>query len=280
MRKVTYIFIFIFIFFGSAGSSYFYFYEKNHSASNNIVLGKNKLDVKIQDDTQDKIVNDRPLFSKEVFLTFDDGPSVNTLKILKILDDNNVKATFFVIGDNVDKYPELIKAEYNDGMTIINHSYTHQYSMYKSVQSAMADFNKCNVSIKNAIGLTPLPYLRFPGGSDNTVSYSKIMKDIRDEVAAKGIEYIDWNVDSGDADSFRVAAGTIDNNLLKQLSNKNFAVTLMHDAPAKTTTVEALPVIIDYLKKQGFVFRTFADLTQTEEKEMIREKIIDRGISK
>lgn len=299
LRKITYIFILIILFFSSSGTSYFYFYEKYHSmpiltnkinktedvTSKNTKLRKSNLDNKqdnmnLTKSVNSKTIKDRPLFSKEAFLTFDDGPSVNTFKILKILDDNNVKATFFVIGSNVDRYPDLVKAEYKDGMTILNHSYTHEYSIYKSVESTMADFNKCNASIKNAIGLEPLPYLRFPGGSDNTVSYSKIMKNIRNEVVARGMEYIDWNVDSGDADRIKVAVGTIDNNFIKELSGRSFAVTLMHDAPAKTTTVEALPVIIDYLKKQGYVFRTFSDLTPTEEKEMIKEGIIDKGISK
>jgi Predicted xylanase/chitin deacetylase len=253
--------------------------------TDNTNLEKSNLDdkqgnISLTKRVNNKTVKDRPLFSKEVFLTFDDGPSVNTLKILKILDENNVKATFFVIGSNVDRYPDLVRAEYKDGMAILNHSYTHEYSMYKSVESTMADFNKCNASIKNTIGLEPLPYLRFPGGSDNTVSKSKIMKNIRNEVVAKGMEYIDWNVDSGDADRIKVAVGAIDNNLIKELYGRNFAVTLMHDAPAKTTTVEALPTIIDYLKRQGYVFRTFEDLTPTEEKEMIREGVIDKGISK
>lgn len=296
VKKITYIFILIILFFSSFGGTYLYLSEKYHTmpvflnqtnqtqerTSNSDNLNKSSSDdnMSLTKSVNIKKVKDRSIFNKEVFLTFDDGPSINTLKILKILDDNNVKATFFVIGSNVDAHPNLVKAEYKDGMTILNHSYTHNYSMYKSIETCIADFNRCNVSVKNAIGTDLLPYIRFPGGSDNKVSDSKTMNNIRNEFISKGMEYIDWNSDAGDADKGLVSTGTIEHNLLKQLGSTNFAVTLMHDSPAKTTTVEALPAVIYYLKKQGFVFRTFADLTPTEEKKMVRERIIDRGTNK
>jgi peptidoglycan/xylan/chitin deacetylase (PgdA/CDA1 family) len=223
---------------------------------------------------------DRPLYSKEVFLTFDDGPSTNTLKILKILDENNVKATFFVVGENVDKHPDLVKAEYSDGMSIMNHSYSHEYSNYKSIEAFMADFDKCNTAIKNAIGVEQQRFLRFPGGSDNQVSNHQVMASIRNAVVAKGIGYVDWNTSSGDAASVTVPTKDIEIKLLNQLSTSNFSVILMHDVSSKTTTVEALQTVINYLKKEGFVFRTFNNLTPTEEKEMIKRGIINRGANK
>lgn len=241
----------------------------------------NKSDSKIDNSPSKVVVNktveDKALFNKEVFLTFDDGPSTNTSKILKILDDNKIKATFFVIGSNVDEYPDLVKAEYKAGMTILNHSYSHNYSMYKSIDACMSDFSKCDEAIRKAIGSEPLKFIRFPGGSDNTVSQAKMMNNIRNEFIAKGMEYADWNIDSGDADKVKVPKATIENNIIRQFGSTNFAVALMHDAPAKTTTVDALPAIIDYLKKNGYVFRTFSDLTPTEEKEMKTKRIVDRG---
>ena len=296
MKRITCVFILIILFFSSFGATYLYLSKKHHtipvfsdqtnetqeSTSNSNNLRKSSLDnnMNLERLINIKNVKDRSIFSKEVFLTFDDGPSINTLKILKILNNNNVKATFFVIGSNVDAHPELVKAEYKDGMAILNHSYTHDYSMYKSIETCVADFNRCNVSVKNALGIDLLPYIRFPGGSDNKVSNSKIMNNIRNKFISKGMEYIDWNSDAGDADKVLVSTGIIEHNLLRQLGSTNFAVILMHDAPGKTTTVEALPAVINYLKKQGFVFRTFADLTPAEEKKMIKERIIDRGINK
>lgn len=256
---------------------------KDHNNINDTTAKELKTDEsKTEDSKPDspKAIEDKPLYPKEVFLTIDDGPSANTLKILKILDDNNVKATFFVIGKNVDSHPELVKAEYNDGMSVQNHTYTHDYSMYKSVESTLDEFNKCNSSIKNAIGIDASRFIRFPGGSDNTVSNAQTMKSIRNEVVDKGMEYIDWNVSSGDGASGVVPVENIKNNLISQFSNRNFAVALCHDVQSKITTVEALPTVIDYLKKQGYVFRTFNDLTPTEEKEMIKQRIINRGYGK
>ncbi len=224
-----------------------------------------------------KVLNDVPLFPKEVFLTFDDGPSSNTPKLLKILDEKNVKATFFIIGKNADTYPAIVRAEFNDGMSIVNHSYSHQPSIYNSVEECVQDFNRCSTAIKNITGIEPLPFVRFPGGSDNKSSNPEIMKNIRNTFAGQGIDYVDWNISSGDAATATVPAAVIADNLMKQLSGKHFSIILMHDAPTKTTTVEALPGVIDYLKKEGFVFRTFNNLTAAEEKKMITQKIINRG---
>ena len=92
----------------------------------------------------------------------------------------------------------------------------------------------------------------------------------------KGIKYVDWNVCSGDADSHEVPVEKIKRNVKNQSQNKKFAVILMHDAYYKHFTVESLPEIITYLKDQGFVFRTFEDLTKAEEKEMIDLEVINK----
>ncbi|MDP4177861.1 MAG: polysaccharide deacetylase family protein [Bacillota bacterium] len=226
--------------------------------------------------TTTSTVKDGPLYPKEVFLTFDDGPSANTDKILKILKDNNVKATFFVVGQNAQNYADFLKQEYNDGMCIIAHSYTHKYSIYQSIDTYMADLDECNDVIKKITGADTLPFTRFPGGSDNKVSNSDTMSNIRKAVNARKIDYVDWNVVSGDAESALVPAETLKNNLFSQLADVNFAVILMHDAPNKTTTVDSLPALIDYLKKQGYVFRTFSELTPTEKSTMIKKRIMNR----
>lgn len=218
--------------------------------------------------------------SKEVFLTFDDGPSPNTLKILKILNDNNVKATFFILGSNAERTPDIVRAEYSSGMTLLNHSYSHNYSMYKSVEGCMADFDKSRSVLRDITGVEPLNFIRFPGGSDNRVSNSNTMRTIRDTFAGKGMDYVDWNVSSEDATAAKVPADKIRNSTINQLSHKSFAVILMHDAAGKTTTVDALPAIIDYLKKQGFTFRTFKDLTSSEYADMVKGRVIDRNANK
>ncbi len=285
VKKVYYIFALMICFIFPAIISDYYFQNKNQ---NKPIHMSNKTQKEIDEKKNISVaaiakvdaVEDRPLFEKEVFLTFDDGPSINTQKILKILDRYNIKATFFVIGSNVEEYPNFIKAEDNDGMCIINHSYTHQYSMYKNIEQCIADFDKCSASIKKVTGKEPPPFIRFPGGSDNRVSNFDTMKSIRKAFVQKGIKYVDWNTSAEDAESISVPVSKIENNLFNQLYNSSFAVVLMHDAPAKTTTVDALPSVIEYLLKKGFKFRTFSDLTPTEEREMIKERIINRDVDK
>ena len=107
--------------------------------------------------------------NKRVFLTFDDGPSTSvTPYILDLLSEQNIKATFFVLGSKVEANPDLVKREYDEGHYIANHGYSHKYSeMYSSTQNVLDEYNKTNDLIKNAIGNQNYNSLvfRFPGGS-------------------------------------------------------------------------------------------------------------------
>lgn len=223
--------------------------------------------------------NNVPIHDKEVFLTFDDGPSINnTKKLLKILNDNNVKATFFTIGTNCEKYPSVLKDLDKSGMAICVHTYSHKYNeIYKNAQSYMNDYDSCKNSIRKIINKNPLSYVRMPGGSTNHfVSRSNLIL-IKKSLQEKGIQYLDWNVCSGDADSHEVPVEKIKRNVRKQCKDKKVAVILMHDTYYKHFTVEALPDVIKYLKSQDFVFRTFSDITKAEEKELINLKIMDKN---
>jgi len=106
--------------------------------------------------------------SKRVFLTFDDGPSKKvTTPILDILKQENVKATFFLLGSRVELYPEIVKRQYDEGHYLASHGYSHVYSqIYTSPQSVLDEYNKTLTSIRNAIGAPEYnPHLfRFPGG--------------------------------------------------------------------------------------------------------------------
>jgi peptidoglycan-N-acetylglucosamine deacetylase len=222
-------------------------------------------------------IRNRPLYSKEVFLTFDDGPSkVNTPKIINILQNHGVKATFFIVGSKAEENPDILRQLDQTGMSIVSHSYTHEYSIYESVKSYFEDLNACNNTIRTILNKDPLPFIRFPGGSNNKLSGVDNMKRIRRAVKGREIKYVDWNVSSADAAAATVATSAIRNNVISQCKNTNFAVVLMHDSNTKVTTVEALSGIIEYLKNEGFVFRTFDDITPAEEKEMINRGIINR----
>lgn len=248
----------------------------NKSKANVAIVKKTEVNQEISKNEPIKVV-DGPITQKEIFLTIDDGPSINnTPKIIDILNENGVKATFFVIGKNAEKSPEMLKKLNDNGMCIIAHSYTHDYKIYKSIQTYMEDLDKCNQVIKNTIGIEPLPFTRFPGGSDNRVSNLQTMSSIRQAVKARGIYYVDWNVSSADAAPGHVTAQQIENNMISQCKERKFVVSLMHDAPDKATTAEALPYVIKNLKEQGFMFRTFKDITPTEIKEMENLKVIYR----
>lgn len=191
---------------------------------------------------------------KVCYLTFDDGPSDNTLKILNILKKGNAKATFFVAGTSKLSY---IKKAKEQGHAIALHTNTHEFSqVYKSEAAYFKDLDAIHKKVMGYIGEIPL-ILRFPGGSSNLVSrrYNRgIMTRLTKKVEAKGYTYVDWNVNSGDADGYNVPATTILKQIKKESKNKNEICVLMHDTASKNTTVKALPYIISYLRSQGYRF--------------------------
>lgn len=191
---------------------------------------------------------------KVVYLTFDDGPSENTEGVLDILDQYGINATFFVTGNDPD-YRDSIRDAYERGNTIGMHTMTHDYkTVYASEDAYFSDLDQVAQVVKDEIGY--VPYLvRFPGGSSNTVSanYSSgLMTALSEDVPARGYQYYDWNVSSGDAAGNNVAVDTIvDSSCVEGYSN---IMLLCHDSNTKATTVEALPRIIQYYLDNGYTF--------------------------
>ncbi len=194
--------------------------------------------------------------NKNAYLTFDDGPSRNTVKILDFLKANNIKATFFVLG--VEGQDAVYKRIVDEGHTIALHTNTHKYNeIYLSVDTFMKDINDLSKTIEDATGVVS-DVLRFPGGSNNTISYHYGGKDLMDKIIettnSKGLVYFDWNVDSMDASANKQSKDIIVQSVLDGARGKEHAIILMHDAAVKTTTVDALPEIVEGLRKQGFSF--------------------------
>lgn len=105
--------------------------------------------------------------TKKAFLTFDDGPSMNTIDILDILRENNIKATFFVLGIQVQYFPETTNRLYNEGHYIANHGFTHRYEkIYESPEAVLNEFNQCNEIVANTLHIPEYNshLFRFPGG--------------------------------------------------------------------------------------------------------------------
>lgn len=190
---------------------------------------------------------------KVVYLTFDDGPSENTKKILDILEQYDAKATFFITGANED-CRHYIKEAYDAGHTIGLHTYTHDYDkVYESDEAYYDDLEKIGNVAREQIGFVPC-FIRFPGGSSNMVSaqYNKgIMSRLVESVAQKGYQYYDWNLDSGDAAG--CGKGEIEQNAVTD--KMNHIMILFHDTQTKDATVEALPKILEYYKEKGYEFQ-------------------------
>lgn len=197
--------------------------------------------------------------TKRVFLTFDDGPSKTvTPVILDVLKQENIKATFFLLGSRVDLNPDIVKREYDEGHFLASHGYSHVYSqLYSSPQSVLDEYNSCITSIRNAIEEPEYnPHLfRFPGGYWGG-KYAKVKEQTLPLLEQNGILHIDWNALTSDA----AGANTIEEfiaELEKTVPKHNSVVVLMHDAGNKTATAEALPTIIQYFRDRGFEFENF-----------------------
>ena len=188
-----------------------------------------------------------------IYLTFDDGPSNNTSKILDILKKEDIKATFFLVNFN-SSYNPVVKRIYDEGHSIGIHSYTHNYKLiYSSVNAYFDDLNKMNDKIKTITG-SDTKLLRFPGGSSNTISsFNKgIMTTLVKEVTNAGYHYFDWNVDSSDAWSAR-NSNDVYNNVINNLK-KGTNIVLMHDLSSNEKTINILEKIIKDAKEKGYIF--------------------------
>lgn len=236
--------------------------EKNVAEENEIKDGENSINPNNKEfiSAIENIYNGKE--GKRVFLTFDDGPSKEvTPHILDILDKYNIKATFFVLGNRVKMYPDIVKQEYEAGHYIANHGYSHKYSsIYKNVDSILKEYNKTEQAIREALGDETYSsnLFRFPGGSKGG-PYEKIKKKARKELKEYGIAYLDWSALTYDAEGAKTKKEIL-SNLKETINGWNNVVILMHDAADKKITYETLEDVIKYLKKEGYEFKNIYDL--------------------
>ena len=187
---------------------------------------------------------------KVIYLTFDDGPSKHTEKLLRILKEYNVKATFFVTKTS---YSYLIDDIVDQGHAIAAHAYHHDYSeIYASEEAYFADLQKILDLIKRESG-ADTKLIRFPGGSSNTASRFNegIMSHLTNEVVNRGYRYFDWNVDSNDAGGAKTAEKVCE-NVINGVQGRRVSIVLQHDT--KSYSVDAVEKIIIWGLENGYTF--------------------------
>ncbi|MDU2490632.1 MAG: polysaccharide deacetylase family protein [Clostridium celatum] len=203
---------------------------------------------------------------KVVYLTFDDGPSTtNTPQVLDILDNYNVKATFFVLGSSIDKSEgakDILKETVNRGHAIANHTYGHDYSyLYPNrvmnVDNILSDLDKSQNAMKAVLGQDfSTRVIRLPGGYWSWEGRTP-MKEAMEQ---NGYYNVDWNALNKDAEGKKKNSDELVQCVKESVEvlgpNADSVVLLMHDTYGKEETVKALPRIIEYLQSQGFEFRT------------------------
>lgn len=220
---------------------------------------------KVSDNSGNEALAEREItvVSGAIYLTFDDGPSETiTPRILDLLSEKGVKATFFVVGFDEEK-EKLISRIYDEGNTIGIHGMSHNYSeIYTSIQNLINNFDSLEEQVYNLTG-GHSNFIRFPGGSSNTVSknYCKgIMTEAVQLVTENGYIYFDWNVDSQDAGGANTAE-EIYNNVISGIKPGRTNIVLMHDSAGHQATYEALEGIIEYGIENDYVFRPITDKT-------------------
>ncbi|BAK79392.1 polysaccharide deacetylase family protein [Candidatus Arthromitus sp. SFB-mouse] len=202
---------------------------------------------------------------KTVFLTFDDGPSLdNTPKVLEVLKNYDVKATFFVLGVNLDRgeeYRQLLRNIVNDGHAVGNHGYSHNYSyLYPgrviSYENLMSDMNRSLDIMKDILGQDfDTRVLRLPGGLRSWKKQDETLERLNNE----NYSVIEWNAMSGDVEGKNIKdPDVLFQKAIDTAGNSKSVVMLMHDfsGSAGEVSSRALPKIINYFKENGYEFRT------------------------
>ena len=193
---------------------------------------------------------------KIVYLTFDDGPSENTDRILEILDQCDVKAAFFVSAQfgTQEERAQRLRSILEHGHTLGLHTYSHDYEkIYASVDSFLSDLNRINEEVYAATGYQAT-LIRFPGGSENRYN-GDIREELTAEIRRRGYTYHDWAVSCGDAEGLDLSADEVMRETADECEKRDKSVVLFHDTPTQDTTVEALVDLIDELREQGYEFR-------------------------
>lgn len=192
---------------------------------------------------------------KVCYLTFDDGPSHNSEKILDILAEYDAKATFFLIGEELQEDTKpVIERMIEEGHTIGLHSNLHDFEkLYVSVDACVQDFDAQYKTLKEEYGVDTRIF-RFPGGSACTYMNGQREQFVT-AMQEKGYLCFDWNV-SGEDSYGSPSVWSIQENIFDTVFDYDKPIVLLHDANNADVTVDALPGILEKIKADGYIFET------------------------
>ena len=236
-------------------------FDKNNNFFKEIKEAKNveeTEEIKQIEETKEILIADDNNYEKYVYLTFDDGPSVNVDKLLDLLDEYNAKATFFMVGMSVENWPHLAKKVFDRGHSVGMHSYSHSDKIYEDIENFKDDLDKCEVVFKNAIGFTPNIY-RLPFGSLNRYLSDENLELISNELINRGYNYFDWNVSTGDG-SNKTSSDDIYINAIRGMDEQEMPVILMHDTNNNTMNA------IEYILQYGYIKKYKYDILTNDTK--------------
>ncbi len=193
---------------------------------------------------------------KVIYLTFDDGPSVVTNKILDILKENNVKATFFLIGNQIDGLEDTVKRIHSEGHSIGLHSYTHKFKrIYSNKNTFIKEMVQCREKINEVVGISP-NIIRFPGGSRKHLTESYLNK-----LHSCNFKIYDWNMETIDGVKPKTPPDRLYRQATKNSEEMSSIILLMHCDYMHKNTCKALPKIISYYKDKGYEFKPITEDT-------------------
>jgi peptidoglycan-N-acetylglucosamine deacetylase len=243
-----------------------YLYYKNQrreEEEQKNIVGKegrmtNALEVQVENENRKET---RILRRQIAYLTFDDGPSEVTKEVLNVLKEKGIKATFFVVGNEITQEREdILKDMVQQGHAIGIHSYSHKKDeIYRTANAYIADIDKTYKRIYEVTGIRTSIY-RFPWGSINCY-ISGICDEIIDEMNNRGFTYYDWNA-SGEDSHGKPSEYSILHNVEKDFSKYAEPVILLHDSKINKLTAKVLPKIIEAIEDKGYIFETLDKRSQ------------------
>lgn len=220
--------------------------EQVHQASTGVVKAEEK-----KMPVSPASVSAEPEVPKKVYLTFDDGPSRQTEKVLDILKKKKVKATFFMIGRDDEYSQNLYKRVVREGHTLGMHSYSHLYKeIYGSLEGFQKDFNKISDHLFDITGVRSVFY-RFPGGSSNSIKQFPI-KEYTKFLNEQGVTYMDWNVIAANGTTDNVTKKEMVQSVMDGVAKYDTSIVLLYDSADKKMTAKSLEDIIDSLLAGGY----------------------------